>query len=232
MAVSKTGSYIKIDRGLKNNALWLMEKPFTKGQAWVDLLILTQGVEKSREHRGKKQTVKSGNVYTSIYFLADRWGWSRTKVYRFLSKLMIDEMIVVQGWKIDDTTKRTVHRTVFDTKGDTKGDTTNDTTITIVNWALYQYHDTTDDTISDTANDTVHRTEVDTTKRTHKRKNTEKDTEKERNIPPKSPTGDLPPDGEKKHELPDRDKGTLADIPEMFKGRFKTYKQFYDWRYQ
>lgn len=186
--MAKSGSYIKIDRGLKNNSLWLLEKPFTKGQAWVDLLMLAQGVEKSREYRGKQQIMKRGNVYTSIYFLSKRWGWGRMKVYRFLEKLMIDEMIVVQGWKIDDTTNRTVHRD----KVETKDETTSETTISIVNWALYQYSDTT----GETNRRSVRRAADDTTGETHKRKIRERYTEKEREIPPISPTGDSPPSEE------------------------------------
>ena len=205
--MGRTGSYIKLDRGLKNNSLWT-EKPFSKGQAWVDLLMLAQGVEKSREYRGKRQVMHRGCVYTSIYFLSDRWGWSRMKVYRFLEKLMIDEMIVVQGWEIDETSKRTVHRTT----NETTIRTTDETTISIVNWALYQY--------SETSNETKRRPvrcNVDeTSKRTHNRIYTEKDTEKERNIPPKSPKGDNPPSG----------------IPEMYRDMFQTVEEYLAWRNQ
>ena len=215
--LAKTGSFIKLDRGLKNNSLWLMEKPFTKGQAWVDLLMLAQGVDKNREYRGKQQRVFRGNVYTSLYYLSDRWGWGRSKVYRFLERLMIAEMIVVQGWKIDDTTNRTVHRTT----SDTKHDTTSDTTITIVNWDLYQYSETT----NDTTNSPVRRTRSDTTDRTHKRKYTEKDTEKERK---KEPTfvGTYPCGLAEKPEWMDDDEWdnvrymTASNIPSLYRGDY------------
>ena len=192
--MAKTGSYIKLDRGLKNNALWMLEKPFTKGQAWVDLLLLAQGVDKSREHNGKQQKLKKGNVYTSIYFLSDRWGWSRMKVYRFLEKLMIDGMIVVQGWKIDETTFRTVHRT----SNETRNNTTDETTVSIVNWALYQHSETT----SDTSNRPVRRATDETSNETHNRKIKERYTEKEKEIPPISPKGDSPPSEKKQRGYP------------------------------
>lgn len=35
-----------------------------------------------------------------------------------------------------------------------------------------------------------------------------------------------------KKSLPDRDKGTVNDIPDDYKGQFKTYAEFWDWRYQ
>jgi len=240
--VGRTGSYIKLDRGLKNNSLWT-EKPFSKGQAWVDLLMLAQGVEKRREYRGKRQVMHRGCVYTSIYFLSDRWGWSRMKVYRFLEKLMIDEMIVVQGWRTDETTNRTVHRTT----NETKSKTTDETTISIVNWALYQYSETTDDT----KHRPVRSSADETTNETHKRKK-EKDTEIERKKPPKSPKGDNSPsddnDGEfydspngrvkrgtdefrkVSHLILSEEEGTADDIPmryrEQFNNNFAEYKRF------
>ena len=204
--MAKTGSFIKIDHGLKNNPLWLLERPFTKGQAWVDLLLLAQGVSKSREFRGKKSIAKRGYVYTSIRFLSTRWGWSRMKVYRFLEKLMIDEMIVVQGWRIDETTLCTVHR---DTS-ETTNDTANETVISVVNWDLYQYSETT----NKTRNGSVFRTENETTKRTHNRKYTKKDTEKEKEI------------GELRSDSPP------GEIPERYKGQFETMDEYLAWRNQ
>ena len=241
--MGKTGSYIKLDRGLKNNSLWLLEKPFTKGQAWIDLLILAQGIDKSREHKGKVQKLSRGNVYTSIYFLSSRWGWGRMKVYRFLEKLMMDEMIEVQGWKIDDTTLRTVHRD----KTDTTNDTTSNTVISIVNWDLYQCYDTTDDT----TDRPVRCAEVDTTDRTHNIIYTDNDTEKERNIPPISPKGDSSPSGEKQKRsrkkksewdndhaetMMPRDMGKRDDIPVKHRDgtyhSFETYAEYWDWMNQ
>jgi len=223
--VGRTGSYIKLDRGLKNNSLWT-EKPFSKGQAWVDLLMLAQGVEKSREYRGKRQVMHRGCVYTSIYFLSDRWGWSRMKVYRFLEKLMIDEMIVVQGWRTDETTNRTVHRTT----NETKSKTTDETTISIVNWALYQYSETTDDTKHRPVRSSVD----ETTNETHKRKK-EKDTEIERKEKNKKESPSPLPlngggDSPKAMRLKPIDEGTVDDIPEEFRDFCKTYADY--WRFR
>ena len=249
--MAKTGSYIKLDRGLKNNSLWLLEKPFTKGQAWVDLLILAQGVDKSREYRGKQQMMIHGNVYTSIYFLANRWGWGRTKVYRFLEKLMMDNMITVSGWSVDPDTGDTLHRkkAILSTgqSGDTtnrnKNDTTSDTIITIANWELYQYDDTT--------NDAKHEPVRRTVRRYYSPDSQEKDTdnvltEKDKNIPPKSPKGGhsspkLPRTEEeidfdrdlgglpKLDDIPCEADGTKRDIPERVRHLFGYYGAY--WRY-
>lgn len=219
--MAKTNSYIKLDRGLKNNALWLAEKPFTKGQAWVDLLILTQGVDKKREYRGRQQEMKHGHVYTSIYFLADRWGWSRMKVYRFLKKLMLDEMITVKGWSINAEKNETSKRTVQRTANRSEIDTVDETTISIVNWAVYQYDDTTDDTNTVPVRRTANRT----AKRTHKRKNTENDTEKEkRNIGRCAPVSS--------RKMKPREEGTVEDIPVRYRKTYATYAEYFDARMQ
>jgi len=79
--------WIKLYRQLTENDLWLLE-PFTKGQAWVDLLLLAN-------HKPSMMTIKNGKIISlergdcgiSILGLADRWQWSREKVKRFLSTL-------------------------------------------------------------------------------------------------------------------------------------------------
>ena len=227
--MAKTGSYIKLDRGLKNNAIWL-EKPFSKGQAWVDLLILAQGMDAEMLYRGKVQTLIHGNVYTSLYFLANRWGWSRSKVYRFLEELLYAEMIEIKGWTTDDTKSDTINRN--------KNKTKSGTVITIVNWAFYQHIETIDDTNNDTTN---RKTNSKKTRHTIERYNRKKEKDKE-NIPPKSPKGGLSPSvvpergtnefRVRSHLLLDRDEGTLEDIPEMYNGMFDSFQAYYDWRNQ
>lgn len=78
--------WIKLYRQLANNPLWTSE-PFTKGQAWVDLLILANHKDNFFYKRGNKVIVKRGQVGYSTRGLADRWKWSRGKVDRFLDDL-------------------------------------------------------------------------------------------------------------------------------------------------
>lgn len=114
MARQNTDGWIKISRKLATDErLWLSE-PFTKGQAWIDLLLMASW----KTSNG----FKAGTVYTSTYSLADRWGWSRGKVRRFLGQLS------------DDTT--------IEPTSDTK----NGTTILIRNWGKYQLSRPSDDT--------------------------------------------------------------------------------------
>lgn len=248
--MAKTGSYIKIDRGLKNNAIWLSEKPFTKGQAWVDMLMLAQGVDKEKGYNGKQKKLKRGHIYTSTRFLSTRWGWSRMRVYRFLESLVLDKMITVSGWDVDDDgliSKKRDHpvrppcETTNETTNETDDETTNETTISIVNWALYQYSETTNETTNETARVRKTRPPNETTKRDTQEKDIyrERYTEKER-IPPKSPTGGLHPSGRpergtdefrnKSHLLLKPEEGTVDDIPDVYRDMFSSFADY--WRYR
>ncbi len=57
------------------------------GQAWADLLLLANHKEGFVRKRGIKITIARGQVGWSERQLAERWGWSRGKVSRFLEEL-------------------------------------------------------------------------------------------------------------------------------------------------
>ena len=76
--MAKNLGWVKLHRTLAYNKLWLSE-PFTKGQAWVDLLMLAG---------------RDGKVQISYRRLADRWKWGHhEKVSRFLEFLADEDMI-------------------------------------------------------------------------------------------------------------------------------------------
>jgi len=114
--------FILIFRSIQANWVW-HSKPFSQGQAWIDLLIQSAFTT----HNVKPgMSVERGQLWTTLRFLGDRWGWSKNKVASFIDKIEADKMII---------TKR-------DTKRDTGG-----TLITIVNYDSYQdtKRDTNDD---------------------------------------------------------------------------------------
>lgn len=84
--------WIKLHRQLQYNSLWTCEA-FTRGQAWVDLILLANHKEGILYVRGNKITVKRGQVGWSEKRLADRWRWSRTKVRKFLNDLEEEQQI-------------------------------------------------------------------------------------------------------------------------------------------
>lgn len=78
--------WVSIYRRLAISDLWLSE-PFTRGQAWVDLIMLANHEEGFIRVRGIKVTVKCGQIGWSEVKLSERWRWSRTKTRHFLKEL-------------------------------------------------------------------------------------------------------------------------------------------------
>ena len=110
-------AFIKLDRDLFESKLWLAE-PFTKAQAWVDLIAMANFADKTKYYRGTFHKIKRGQVVTSQRTLAERWKWSKAKVATFIRTLVDAEMVTT-----DNTNRWTV--------------------LTIVNYAKYQDKPTT-----------------------------------------------------------------------------------------
>ena len=87
--------FIKIYRSSSESVLYLSE-PFTKWQAWCDLIMLAYFKDSVLYVRGIKVEAKRGCVYKSSEELAKRWQWSRGKVLRFLMYLETEQQIVQQ----------------------------------------------------------------------------------------------------------------------------------------
>ena len=85
--------YIKLYRGLLEHSLWLSE-PFTKAQAWVDILLLTNYKSSYLKFRnGEMVKINRGECGYSMETLSKRWKWSRNKVKRFFDFLESEKMI-------------------------------------------------------------------------------------------------------------------------------------------
>lgn len=104
--------WIKTYRSLADHWLW-QDKPFSKGQAWIDLMLIVNHRDNKTLIDGRLEEIERGKTITSIRKLCDRWGWSNTKVKNFLKMLENDGMIGV--------------------KSDSKN-----TVINIVNYSIYQ----------------------------------------------------------------------------------------------
>lgn len=85
--------WISIHRNLQQHYLW-EDKPFSKGQAWVDLLLMVNHTDNKTMVGGELIEVKRGSRVTSELKLMERWGWSKSKVRAFLQLLQNDSMIV------------------------------------------------------------------------------------------------------------------------------------------
>lgn len=104
--------WISVHRQLEDHWLW-EDKPYAKGQAWVDLLMLANHEDNKFLLGNELMEVKAGSFVTSISKLCKKWGWSNTKVIKFLDVLEAEKMI-----KRKSDTKKTV--------------------ITIENYSVYQ----------------------------------------------------------------------------------------------
>ncbi len=84
--------WIKLHRTIMDSPSWLAE-PFTRGQAWVDLLLLANHRRGHIRKRGILIAVERGQIGLSEEALAARWQWSRGKVRRYIAELERDAAI-------------------------------------------------------------------------------------------------------------------------------------------
>jgi len=84
--------YIKLYRDIEQNDIWNNDEPFDYRSAWIDLLLLASHKDHFIIKNGRAIESKRGQVNRSIKQLADKWGWSRDKVKRFLEMLKTMKM--------------------------------------------------------------------------------------------------------------------------------------------
>lgn len=87
--------WIKLHRQLQECPMWYEER-FSKGQAWVDLLLLANHSDKKILFNGDFIVVKRGQYLTSMVKLAEKWKWDRKTVSKYLKLLEKDKMITLQ----------------------------------------------------------------------------------------------------------------------------------------
>ncbi len=102
--MAKNGNnWIKLNRSITDHWLWTSGETFSRGQAFIDLLLMAAYADHPIVSQGKRMNLKRGSVVTSIRYLSDRWRWSKDKTMNFLNDLEADGTIE----KVSDT-KRTV----------------------------------------------------------------------------------------------------------------------------
>lgn len=84
--------WIKLHRAIQEHWLW-DDEPFTRGQAFIDLLLIVNHKDKKIMFNGELIEVKRGSKITSLRQLSDRWKWSTNKVKKYLEQLQKDGMI-------------------------------------------------------------------------------------------------------------------------------------------
>lgn len=88
--------WLKLYRSIQNHWLW-EDKPFSRGQAFVDLLLMANHKDNKILFNGELIEVKRGSRITSLRQLSEAWGWSTKKTKKFLELLEKDNMITVRS---------------------------------------------------------------------------------------------------------------------------------------
>ena len=86
----KNGGWIKLYRQLQQNPIWQSSEPFSRRDAWIDLLLLANHEERVIIVNGKRKVISEGQHWTSYRVLAQRWHWSYEKVRRYFA--LLDEL--------------------------------------------------------------------------------------------------------------------------------------------
>lgn len=128
MANKKLG-FIPLYRSIQEHWLWQDEEPFDNRSAWIDLLLSVNHDDKKLKVGSQIITIHAGQMWTSYVKLAKKWHWSRNRVYRYISTLKSDEMIVVDG-------------------------TANGTLLTVINYGNFAHHGNTNGAMGGTPDGT------------------------------------------------------------------------------
>jgi hypothetical protein len=84
--------WIKLHRKLTENPLWANER-FSKGQAWIDLLLLANHKDSKIIIGNQLIICKRGQCALSVNSYQARWGWSRQQIRGFFTLLESLSMI-------------------------------------------------------------------------------------------------------------------------------------------
>ena len=124
-----SSGWIKLHRKILDCFIW-QDKPYDKARAWIDLLLIAMHHDKKMLIDDEVVMIQRGSFMTSIVKLADRWGWSRNKVVRYIDMLESEHML---------NTKRTPKGTL----------------ITIVKYDDYQLSDVSCESTNESTNEST-----------------------------------------------------------------------------
>lgn len=94
--MDKVNGFIPLAKQIQNHWLWT-DKPFARGQAWIDLLLMANFEDRQIISKGVIVEVERGQVFRTIKFLAERWGWTPKKVRKFIEALEGQQMVTSKG---------------------------------------------------------------------------------------------------------------------------------------
>jgi len=90
--MAKDQGFIPLYRKIRDHWIW-QDKPFSKGQAWIDILLKANHAARKMATKGGFLDIQRGQFVSTERHLADDWGWSRGKVRTFMTALKSDQML-------------------------------------------------------------------------------------------------------------------------------------------
>lgn len=118
---NKKSGWVRLYRSVTESWMW-KDKPFSKGQAWIDIILMANHEERNVGIGNQIIDVQKGSFITSMVKLGERWGWNKDKVSRYLKQLQSDAKV-----QLNTQQKCTV--------------------VTLVNWDFYQIERSDDETM-------------------------------------------------------------------------------------
>lgn len=88
-----------IYRKIRRHWIW-KDKPFSKGQAFIDLILRATYDYGEVNIQGKKIELHAGQLFISELNFMNDWDWSRDKIRRFLLSMEKDDMIIQRTIKL------------------------------------------------------------------------------------------------------------------------------------
>lgn len=86
---------VRVSKRIRNHAVWLREPP-SYGQAWIDLLLLTNDAPRFVTLNGERFELKRGQLCWSQRGLEQQWKRSREWIQRFIQFLCDENAISVE----------------------------------------------------------------------------------------------------------------------------------------
>lgn len=84
-----------VDRGIWDHDVFA-DEAFTEREAWVWMISEAAWRPRTRNVGGKIVALARGQLAASLRFMADRWGWEKDAVARFLTRLKKHDMIATE----------------------------------------------------------------------------------------------------------------------------------------
>ena len=94
MAVAEKG-FILLHRKIWENVFFCSGERFDRRSAWIYLITHANHEAKSFMVKGRICHVQRGQMFTSVRYLAQIWGWDKDTVRRFLTDAETEKMITV-----------------------------------------------------------------------------------------------------------------------------------------